>query len=70
MARVKYVGKHDAVDVAGQVVKQGGEVEVSAALAKSLCEQKTNWQPADKKPIEGSKRNGDPLDADQDGVID
>lgn len=44
--RVKYVGPYDAVDVAHLVgVKQGEEVDVSAELGKSLCEQETNWQP-------------------------
>ena len=44
--RVKYVGPHDAVDVAHLVgVKQGESVEVSTELGKSLLEQETNWQP-------------------------
>lgn len=49
MARVQYVGPHDAVEVAGRVVKQGESVEVSAALAESLLEQETNWQPVTAK---------------------
>lgn len=48
--KVKYVGPHDAVDVADLVgVKQGDPVEVSAELGKSLLEQETNWQPVTAK---------------------
>lgn len=54
--RVKYVGSHDAVDVAGLVVAQGESVEVSAELGKSLCEQATNWQPVTAKTAAAEKK--------------
>jgi hypothetical protein len=56
MARVKYVGPHDAVDVHGVgTVAQGETVEVSAELGKSLCEQATNWQPVTAKTAAAEK---------------
>jgi len=47
--KIKYVGPHDAVEVAGQVVKQGESAEFPAEIAKSLLEQDTNWQPVTAK---------------------
>lgn len=44
--RVKYVGSHDAVDVAGLSVKRGESVDVPTEIGKSLLQQETNWQPA------------------------
>jgi hypothetical protein len=45
MARVKYVGPFDAVDVAGVgTVKRGESVDVPAVMAKSLCEQGEAWK--------------------------
>lgn len=55
--RVKYVGPHDAVDVAHLVgVKRGESVEVSTELGKNLCEQATNWQPATAKTAAAEKK--------------
>ena len=53
MARVKYVGPHDSVDMDGHVVKRGEAVEVPHGLAVSLLEQATNWQKAT-----GAKKTG------------
>ena len=58
--KVKYVGGHDAVDVhdpetgrdVHRDVKQGAEIEVDDALAKSLLEQEDNWQRVDKPKAE------------------
>ena len=38
---LEYVGPHDAVDVAGVVVKRGE----SADLPEELLKQSDNWQP-------------------------
>lgn len=72
--KFKYVGPHDAVDLVGvSTVAHGESVEVSGDAAKSLDAQ-ADWQRVaetkTRKPLQGSKRNGDPLDADGDGVID
>lgn len=45
MQQLTYVGPHDAVEVAGQVVAQGESAPFPDALAKSLLEQTDNWQP-------------------------
>jgi hypothetical protein len=46
---VKYIGPCEAVEVSatGDVVESGGLLEVESALGISLCEQLTNWVPAD-----------------------
>lgn len=41
MPRMKYVGPHDAVDVAGVSVKRGEDAD----LPKDLLDQPDNWQP-------------------------
>lgn len=41
---VKYVGPHDAVEVAGQVVERGAAADLGD-LEKHLLEQPDNWQP-------------------------
>lgn len=51
--KVTYVGPFaDGVEIAatGQVVKPGESVEVDAALGAALCEQPSNWAPAEQKP--------------------
>lgn len=45
MPKFLYVGPHDAVDVLGQVVEQGAEIDVSSDAAKGLADQPDNWQP-------------------------
>lgn len=47
MPKIKYVGPFDAVEVPalGRDVKRGEPIEVEdAEIAKSLLEQKDNWQ--------------------------
>lgn len=51
MKAITYIGPaSDGVEIAatGQVVPQGGTVEVDDALADALCEQVDAWQPASK----------------------
>lgn len=53
MARIKYVGPHDAVDVPGAgTFERGQEAEVDAALAKSLLEQPDNFRAVTTKKTE------------------
>jgi len=40
---IKYIGSHDAVDVAGRIVNKGEAVDLGD-LEKSLLEQPDNWQ--------------------------
>lgn len=47
MPSIKYVGNHDAVEVAGLVVKRGESADFPAQIAKSLLDQPDNWQPAE-----------------------
>jgi hypothetical protein len=47
---IKYIGSHDAVDVAGRVVTKGEAVDLGD-LEKSLLEQADNWQPVKTAPI-------------------
>lgn len=48
MAKVRYVGPHDAVEIAalGVVVQRGKSVDVPAPVAKDLLTQPDNFQPA------------------------
>lgn len=48
MARIKYVGGHDAVEVAGLLIVRRGDVfDIDdPALAESLLAQSDNYQPA------------------------
>ena len=57
--KFKYVGPHDAVDLAGAgTVKHGDSVEVSGAVAKSLAEQTDAWEPATTKtPAKSATKN-------------
>lgn len=45
---VKYVGPHDAVEVAGLVVERGKSADLGD-LEPSLLEQVDNWQPVTAK---------------------
>lgn len=57
MARVKYIGSHDAVDLVGHgTVKRGATVAVTAHEAASLGAQ-ADWQRvADPKPPTAKKK--------------
>lgn len=47
--KLKYVGPHDEVEVAGiYVVRRGDTFECDAELSASLLEQPDNFQPAAK----------------------
>lgn len=51
MARIKYVGPFDSVDVPGLgTVEHGSEVSCSAKQAESLLAQTDNWQPVKGAP--------------------
>lgn len=65
MAKVRYVGPHDAVVVPDplggeQFCARGDVISVSALQAGSLLDQPLNWEAADQaaktsKPIDGDK---------------
>jgi hypothetical protein len=56
--KFKYVGPHDAVDLVGVgTVEHGAEIEVSAAVAKSLDEQSTWQRVAPKTPAKSATKN-------------
>lgn len=46
MARIRYVGPFDAVDVPGLGLNISGIVDCPDDLAASLLEQEDNWKPA------------------------
>lgn len=60
--KITYVGPFaDGVEIAatGQIVAQGGTVEVADELGAALCEQPGNWKPADQRSVKAKAAAAD-----------
>jgi hypothetical protein len=58
LKRVRYVGPYPEVELQNTVgewvtVANGATIDVSSALAASLCEQPDNWQPVTARSEKG-----------------
>lgn len=66
MPKVKYVGPFEAVQVpaaGGVTVERGKSIDVDEAVARSLCQQKDNWERTSKPRKKAAKKSAAPKPA-------